>query len=87
MSVPDSSKMRVSERKETCFNCRTEAVSHLQKCKNAKMQKGAKSIFQIDKDNAYIVQRKRRWQTENRAVHCAQMCRKYTPNGKMGHPK
>ena len=21
------------------------------------------------------------------AVHCAQMCRKYTPNGKMGYPK
>ena len=21
------------------------------------------------------------------AVHCAQMCRKYTPKGKMGHPK
>ena len=21
------------------------------------------------------------------AVHCAQMCRKYTPNGEMGHPK
>jgi hypothetical protein len=69
-----------------------EAVSHLQnaklqKCKNAKIQKGAKSIFLIDKENAYILQRKRRWQTENQAVHCAQMCRKYTPKGKMGHPK
>ena len=21
------------------------------------------------------------------AVHCAQMCRKYTPKGEMGHPK
>ena len=51
------------------------------------MQKGAKSIFLIDKENAYILQRKRRWQTENRAVHCAQMCRKYTPNGEMGYPK
>ena len=51
------------------------------------MQKGAKSIFLIDKENAYILQRKRRWQTENRAVHCAQMCRKYTPKGKMGYPK
>ncbi|MBQ2012237.1 MAG: hypothetical protein II206_05560 [Bacteroidaceae bacterium] len=55
--------MRVSERNETCFNCRTEAVSHLQnaktqKCKNAKMQKGAKSIFPIDKENAHILQRK-----------------------------
>ena len=30
---------------------------------------------------------KRRRQTENRAVHCAQICRKYTPKGKMGHPK
>ena len=84
--------MRVSERKETCFNCRTEAVSHLQNAKTqkhkiTKMQKGAKSIFLIDKENAYIVQRKRRRQTENRAVHCAQMCRKYTPNGKMGYPK
>ena len=59
----------------------------MQKHKNAKMQKGAKSIFLIDKENAYILQRKRRWQTENRAVHCAQMCRKYTPNGEMGHPK
>ena len=36
MSDQDSSKMRVSERNETCFNCRTEAVSHLQ---NAKTQK------------------------------------------------
>ena len=97
MSDQDSSKMRVSERNETCFNCRTEAVSHLQNAKtqnykNTKMQnyknaKGAKSFFQIDKENAYILQRKRRWQTENRAVHCAQMCRKYTPKGEMGYPK
>ena len=55
--------MRVSERNETCFNCRTEAVSHLQnaktqKCKITKMQKGAKSIFPIDKENAHILQRK-----------------------------
>ena len=79
--------MRVSERNETCFNCRTEAVSHLQNAKLQKCKKGAKSIFLIDKENAYILQRKRRWQTENRAVHCAQMYRKYTPKGKMGHPK
>ena len=57
-----SSKMRVSERNETCFNCQTEAVSHLQNAKtqnykNAKMQKGAKSIFPIYKENAYILQR------------------------------
>ena len=43
MSDQDSSKMRVSERNETCFNCRTEAVSHLQNAKtqnykNTKMQ-------------------------------------------------
>ena len=43
MSDQDSSKMRVSERNETCFNCRTEAVSHLQSAKtqnykNTKMQ-------------------------------------------------
>ena len=30
---------------------------------------------------------KRRRKTENRAVHCAQMCRKYTPNGKMRYTK
>jgi hypothetical protein len=53
--------MRVSERNETCLNCRTEAVSHLQNAKtqnykNAKMQKGAKSIFPIYKENAYILQ-------------------------------
>ena len=53
-------KLRVSERNETCFNCRTEAVSHLQKYKNAKMQKGAKSIFPIDKENAHILQRKKK---------------------------
>ncbi len=63
--------MRVSERKETCFNCRTEAVSHLQNAKmqnykNAKMQKGAKSIFPIDKENAYILQRKK---DEGKSVH------------------
>lgn len=34
MSVQDSSKLRVSERNETCFNCRTEAVSHLQNAKH-----------------------------------------------------
>ena len=62
-------------------------MEHHQKCKITKMQKGAKSIFLIDKENAYILQRKRRWQTENRAVHCAQMCRKYTPKGEMGYPK
>ena len=28
--------MRVSERNETCFNCRTEAVSHLQSAKTQK---------------------------------------------------
>ena len=44
MSDQDSSKMRVSERNETCLNCRTEAVSHLQNAKtqnykNTKMQK------------------------------------------------
>ena len=58
--------MRVSERNETCFNCRTEAVSHLQNAKtqnykNTKTQKckkGAKSIFPIDKENAHILQRK-----------------------------
>ena len=40
MSDQDSSKMRVSERNETCFNCRTEDVSHLQNAKtqNAKTQ-------------------------------------------------
>ena len=65
MSDQDSSKLRVSERNETCFNCRTEAVSHLQNAKtqnykNTKTQKcknGAKSIFPIDKENAYILQR------------------------------
>ena len=62
-------------------------MEHHQKHKITKMQKGAKSIFLIDKENAYILQRKRRWQTENRAVHYAQICRKYTPKGKMGHPK
>ena len=52
------------------------------------MQKGAKSIFQIDKENAYILQRKiEEGKSVHRAVHCAQMCRKYTPNGKMGHSK
>ena len=52
------------------------------------MQKGAKSIFQIDKENAYILQRKiEEGKSVHRAVHCAQMCRKYTPKGEMGYPK
>ena len=62
-------------------------ICKMQKHKITKRQKGAKSIFLIDKENAYIVQRKRRRQTENRAVHCAQICRKYIPKGKMGYPK
>ena len=41
-------------------------ICKMQKHKNAKMQKGAKSIFQIYKENAHILQRKRRRQTENR---------------------
>jgi hypothetical protein len=58
--------MRVSERNETCFNCRTEAVSHLQNAKTQKCKKGAKSIFPIDKENAYILQRKIE---EGKSVH------------------
>ena len=78
----------IAERKQFRI-CKTQKckITKMQNYKNAKMQKGAKSIFLIDKENAYILQRKRRWQTENRAVHCAQMCRKYTPKGKMGYPK
>ena len=46
--------MRVSERNETCFNCRTEAVSHLQnaktqKCKITKMQKVLNQFSQLTK--------------------------------------
>ena len=52
------------------------------------MQKGAKSIFQIDKENAHILQRKNEeGKPKIGAVYCAQMCRKYTPNGEMGYPK
>ena len=58
-----------------------------QKCKNAKTQKGAKSIFQIYKENAHILQRKRRRQTENRGCTLCANVPKYTPKGKMGHPK
>ena len=59
-----------------------------QNYKNAKMQKGAKSIFQIDKENAYILQRKiEEGKSVHRAVHCAQMCQKYTPKVELGHPK
>ena len=68
MSDQDSSKMRVSERNETCFNCRTEAVSHLQNAKTQKHKnaKGAKSISQLTKKNAYILQRKKE---EGESVH------------------
>ncbi|MBR5481410.1 MAG: hypothetical protein IKU85_06950 [Bacteroidaceae bacterium] len=60
----------------------------LQNYKKAKIQKGAKSIFQIDKENAYILQRKiEEGKSVHRAVYCAQMCRKYTPKGEMGYPK
>ena len=80
MSVQDSqkcknTKLRVSERNETCFNCRTEAVSHLQnaktqKSKNAKMQKSAKSIFPIDKrKRTYFAAKNRRRQI--RSSGCA----------------
>ena len=79
-----------------------EHHQNYQNAKNAKMQKGAKSIFLIDKENAYILQRKRRWQTENRGCTlCANVPKIYPkwrngipqkakwdiPNGKMGHPK
>ena len=78
----------IAERKQfRICKMQKHKITKTQKCKITKMQKGAKSIFLIDKENAYILQRKRRWQTENRAVHCAQMCRKYTPKGEMGYPK
>ena len=52
ISDQDSSKLRVSERNETSFNCLTEAVSHLQNAKtqnykNAKLQKCKKVLNQF----------------------------------------
>ena len=41
-------------------------MEHHQKHKITKMQKGAKSIFPIDKENAYILQRKKE---EGKSVH------------------
>ena len=41
-------------------------ICKMQKRKNTKMQKVLNQFFLIDKENAYILQRKRRWQTENR---------------------
>ena len=66
------------------------------------MQKGAKSIFQIEKENAHILQRKTK--KTNRKSGCtlcanvpkiypkwqngiSQMVKWDTPNGEMGHPK
>ena len=45
-----------------------EHHQNYQNAKNAKMQKGAKSIFLIDKENAYILQRKKE---EGKSVHRA----------------
>ena len=95
MSDQDSSKMRVSERNETCFNCRTEAVSHLQNAKTqkhkiTKMQKCKKVLnqfFQLTKKTHIFCSEKRRRQTENRGCTLCEMCRKYTPKGEMGYPK
>ena len=81
-------RVSLAERKQfRICKMQKHKITKTQNYKNAKMQKGAKSIFPIDKENAYILLRKRRWKTENRAVHCAQMCRKYTPKGEMGYPK
>ena len=51
------------------------------------MQKGAKSIFLIDKKRTYFAAKNEEGKSVHRAVHCAQMCRKYTPKGEMGYPK
>ena len=66
------------------------------------MQKGAKSIFPIDKENAHILQRKtKKANRKSGCTLCANVPKIYpkrengipqmgkwdTPNGEMGHPK
>ena len=59
------------------------------------MQKGAKSIFLIDKENAHILLRKTKKANRKSGLYivrkCAenipQMVKWDIPNGEMGHPK
>ena len=59
------------------------------------MQKGAKSFFQIDKENAHIVQRKTNMVNRKSGLYIVRKCAENipqkvkwdTPNGKMGYPK
>ena len=59
------------------------------------MQKGAKSIFPIDKENAHILQRKTKKANRKSGLYIVRKCAENisqkvkwdTPNGEMGHPK
>ena len=62
----------------------------MQKHKNAKLQKCKKVLnqfFQLTKKRTDFAAKNEYGKLKIGAVHCAQMCRKYTPNGKMGYPK
>ena len=70
-------------------------ICKMQKHKNAKMQKGAKSIFQIYKENAHILQRKTKKVNRKSGLYIVRKCAENIPqkvkwdipNGKMGYPK
>ncbi|MBR5481323.1 MAG: hypothetical protein IKU85_06500 [Bacteroidaceae bacterium] len=59
------------------------AFAKTQKCKKVLNQ-----FFPIDKrKRIYFAAKIEEGKPKIGAVYCAQMCRKYTPNGEMGHPK
>ena len=65
-------------------------ICKMQKHKNAKLQKCKKVLNQFSnwqRKRIYFAAKNEEGKPKIGAVHYAQMCRKYTPKGKMGYPK
>ena len=86
-------RVSIAERKQ--FRICKMQKHKITKKQNTKMQKGAKSIFLIDKENAHILQRKTKKANRKSGLYIVRKCAENipqkvkwdTPNGKMGHPK
>ena len=96
-------RVSIAERKQfRICKMQKHKITKTQNYKNAKMQKGAKSIFPIDKENAYILQRKTKKANRKSGLYIvrnvpkiypkrrngtSQKAKWDTPNGEMGYPK
>ena len=81
----------IAERKQfRICKMQKHKITKMKNYKNAKLQKCKKVLnqfFQLTKKTHIFCGENEEGKPKIGAVHCAQMCRKYTPKGKMRHPK